>query len=60
MMARVLTAAFLVLAAAWLDAASAEESLLARCWTPQALAATAAELKAAHARGKLDLPALRQ
>lgn len=58
---RVLSFAFLALAASSLNTAAAEEeSLLDRCWTPQALAGTAAELKALRAHTKLDLTALKQ
>ena len=49
------------LAAGWLVSASAEEqTLLDRCWTPQALAGTVSELKALRAHHKLDLTALKQ
>ncbi len=42
-------------------AAVAEDgTLLDRCFTPQALAGTASELKPQHNHAKLDLPALRQ
>jgi peptidoglycan/xylan/chitin deacetylase (PgdA/CDA1 family) len=37
-----------------------DQSLLERCFTPQALAATASELKPQRNHGKLDLAALRQ
>ena len=57
---RILNFAFVVLAAGGLGAADAEDhSLLDRCWTPQALAATQAELKPRHVRTKLDLTALK-
>lgn len=52
----VLTAA----AAAIFSAASGEEqSLLERCWSPQALAGTASELKPSRNHAKLDLTALK-
>ncbi len=58
---RVLSFAFLALAAGGLGTAAAEEQgLLDRCWTPQALAGTAAELKALHSHTKLDLTPLKQ
>jgi hypothetical protein len=41
-------------------AIAAENGLLDRCFTPQALAGTASEIKPQHNRTKLDLPALRQ
>jgi peptidoglycan/xylan/chitin deacetylase (PgdA/CDA1 family) len=52
----------LLLAASSLGtAASAEDhSLLERCWTPQALAGTQAELKTLRGHTKLDLMALKQ
>ncbi len=53
-------AAFTALIAAGLGTASAEESILDRCWAPQALAATAKELKPVRSHAKLDLPALNQ
>ena len=57
----VLTLAVLALAAGGLGAAAAEDqSLLDRCWTPQALAGTQAELKALRTHTKLDLMALKQ
>jgi peptidoglycan-N-acetylglucosamine deacetylase len=57
---RILNFAFVVLAAGGLGAADAgDHSLLDRCWTPQALAATQAELKPRHVRTKLDLTALK-
>src|SRR5262249_480554 len=47
-------------AAAGLSAASGEEqSLLERCWSPQALAGTASELKLSRNHAKLDLTALK-
>src|SRR5262245_27599037 len=47
-------------AAAGLSAASSEEqSLLDRCWTPQALAGTASEIKPSRNHAKLDLTALK-
>src|SRR5262245_19893239 len=47
-------------AAACLSAASGEEqSLLERCWSPQALAGTARELKPSRSHAKLDLTALK-
>lgn len=58
---RVLGPAFLMLAATALGVASAEEqTLLDRCWTKQALAGAASELKPLRSHAKLDLPALRQ
>jgi len=39
-------------------ALAGEQALLDRCWTPQALAGTPAELKALRAHTKLDLAAL--
>jgi peptidoglycan-N-acetylglucosamine deacetylase len=49
------------LAAGWLGTAFApEQTLLDRCWTPQALAGTVSELKALRAHHKLDLTALKQ
>jgi len=60
-MRRAISFALLLLAAGGLGAASAEEQgLLNRCWTKQALAGTASELKALRAHAKLDLPALKQ
>ena len=61
-MRRVLSLALLVSATGGLGLASAEEhqTLLDRCWTPQALAATAGELTALRAHTKLDLTLLRQ
>ena len=41
-------------------AIAAENGLLDRCFTPQALGGTASEIKPQHNRTKLDLPALRQ
>jgi hypothetical protein len=41
-------------------ALAGEQALLDRCWTRQALAGTAGELKALRARTKLDLAALKQ
>jgi len=41
-------------------ALAGEQALLDRCWTPQALAGTPAELKALRAHTKLDLAALKQ
>jgi peptidoglycan/xylan/chitin deacetylase (PgdA/CDA1 family) len=41
-------------------AAAEDQSLIERCWTPQALAGTQAELKALRAHTKLDLTALKQ
>jgi hypothetical protein len=47
-------------AVAGLSAASGEEqSLLERCWSPQALAETASELKPSRNDAKLDLTALK-
>ncbi|HEX2385645.1 MAG TPA: polysaccharide deacetylase, partial [Candidatus Binatia bacterium] len=47
-------------AVAGLSAASGEErSLLERCWSLQALAGTASELKPSRNRAKLDLTALK-
>jgi hypothetical protein len=60
-MARLINVAILLFAATGLGTAAAEDhGLLDRCWTPQALAGTQAELKALHAHAKLDLTALRQ
>ena len=60
-MRRVLSLAFVVFAACDLGAAAAgDENLLDRCFTPQALAGTAGELKSLHTHTKLDLTALRQ
>ena len=41
-------------------AIAAENGLLDRCFTPQALGGTTSEIKPQHNRTKLDLPALRQ
>ncbi len=41
-------------------AAAEEQTLLDRCWTPQALAGTAGELKALRTHFELDLNALKQ
>ena len=58
---RVLRFVFLALAAGGVSTAAAEEQgLLDRCWTPQVLAGTAAELKALRSHTKLDLTALKQ
>ena len=47
-------------AAAWFSAASGEEqNLLEHCWSPQALAGTADELKPSRNHAKLDLAALK-
>jgi peptidoglycan/xylan/chitin deacetylase (PgdA/CDA1 family) len=57
----VLKFAVLALAAGGYGSVAAEEQgLLDRCWTPQALAGTAAELKALRRHTKLDLAALKQ
>jgi peptidoglycan-N-acetylglucosamine deacetylase len=56
-----LAVAFLSLAASGIGTAMAEEqTLLDRCWTPQALAGTTSELKALRAHHKLDLTPLRE
>ncbi len=61
LMRGVLSLAVLALTAGGVGAADAEDHrLLDRCWTPQALAATQAELKPLHAHTKLDLTALKQ
>jgi peptidoglycan-N-acetylglucosamine deacetylase len=61
MIARILNLAFIALIGIGLEGALAEEpNLLDRCWTPQALAGTAGELKAFRAHGGLDLAALKQ
>lgn len=60
-MYRSLGVAFLLIALGNSEPATAEDgNLLDRCFTPQALAATAGELKPQHNHGKLDLTALRQ
>ncbi len=57
----VLSLAFFLLAAGTLGTAAAEEqTLLDRCWTPQALAGTPGEIKALRTHFKLDLNALKQ
>ena len=67
---RVFGIAVLVLAAALSRGAAAEEQTpqsvtgkqtpLNRCWTPQALAGSAQELKSVRSHAKLDLAALKQ
>lgn len=53
--------AVLAFATGWLGSAAAgEQTLIDRCWTPQALAGTQAELRALRAHTKLDLTPLRQ
>jgi peptidoglycan/xylan/chitin deacetylase (PgdA/CDA1 family) len=60
-MRRILGVAFLALAACGLGAASAEDqSLLNRCWTPQALAGKAQELRSVRSHLHLDLALLKQ
>jgi peptidoglycan-N-acetylglucosamine deacetylase len=60
-MARLISVAILLFTATGLGTAAAEDhGLLDRCWTPQALAGTQAELKALHAHTKFDLTALKQ
>lgn len=60
-MRRVLVVAFLALAACELGTLSAEDqSLLNRCWTPQALAGTQHELQSVRSHFHLDLAALKQ
>jgi peptidoglycan/xylan/chitin deacetylase (PgdA/CDA1 family) len=59
-MRRVISFAFLLLVAGGLGTTAAEEHhLLDRCWTPQALAGTASELKALRAHATLNLGALK-
>ena len=55
----VLSLAFFLLTAATLGTAE-EQTLLDRCWTPQALAGTTGELKSLRTHFKLDLNALKQ
>jgi hypothetical protein len=57
---QVRNAAFVALIAAGLGTASAEESILDRCWAPQALAATTKELESVRNHAKLNLAALNQ
>jgi peptidoglycan/xylan/chitin deacetylase (PgdA/CDA1 family) len=52
--------AVIAFAAVCRPALADDQSLLRRCFTPQALAATAAEIKPQRNHGKLDLAALRQ
>ena len=60
-MRRVLVVAFLALAACGLGTVSAEDqSLLNRCWTPQALAGTHQELQSVRSHFHLDLAPLKQ
>jgi peptidoglycan/xylan/chitin deacetylase (PgdA/CDA1 family) len=59
-MYRCLGVVFLLVVGNSTPAAAEDGSLLDRCFTPQALAATASELKPHHNHGKLDLAALRQ
>jgi peptidoglycan-N-acetylglucosamine deacetylase len=49
-----------VIAAGVSPAASQEQSLLDRCWTPRVLAGTAAEIGPSRTHAKLDLKGLRQ
>jgi peptidoglycan-N-acetylglucosamine deacetylase len=59
-MRRVLGMALIAAATAGLSsAAGQEQTLLDRCWTPQALAGTEAELPPSRVHAKLDLAALR-
>jgi peptidoglycan-N-acetylglucosamine deacetylase len=61
MQRRVLALAVILVALGSLDAASAQDqSVLQRCFTPQALAGTASELKPQRNHAKLDLPGLKQ